>query len=56
MLWVIVRDSDGQYYTGVQDNYSPSLKDAKTFTDDEKDICFCYPTEKWKLLSQVGQA
>ena len=56
MNWYAICNADGHYWTGERDEYSTNPEYAKLFTEEEKELSFCFPNEFWLLLPNHGDA
>lgn len=56
MKWYVIIKENGQYFTGDRDQYTRELDRAKLFTEEEMDLSFAFPNEKFIPLPTPGDS
>jgi hypothetical protein len=61
-MWVIQRNSDGQYYQqdgdhlDLPETFTPDIAHAYVWPDEMKDMVFIYPGESWVWVPETDIA
>lgn len=54
--WTIRRRSDLWYFAGMENRFVPELRQARIYTDEEKEVLFINAGEFWSPVILAGQA